>query len=807
MNSKYTLAAVVSWVLCSAAFAGAGDESFFEFQQQPALATALDGACVGYSANDLLVLGGNVVADGRSRAVRSVYVLADGADAWAELETLPEAIAEGAVANAADGMICVGGERDGRPSCKVVRYSLSEGKLVERSMPDLPFPMADAAAAVVSDHLYVAGVNSDTEEQVFLSLDLLAAGAEWKSLPVWPGEALIQPAAAGVEGRFYLFGQQTAEGAGSVSAFEYDAVKGWRTLTSPPGDFASVLAGPCGDAHILLFDGGAVGKEILTYHTISDKWVTLGALPVAVSPMAFTAKGTEFSLVGTSHVVGGEAVLKPTKYSWIDHSVVAVFMVGMLYIGAYLAKREKNSQEYFRGGRRIPWWAAGLSLFATGASAVSLMSMPGKAFSGDWLFLSISFYIIVIFLPVSLLIYVPIARRLNVATAFEYLERRFNLSIRLYISVVWSLIQMLGRMAAVMLLPAYALSSIAGIPITVSILIMGVITTLYVYLGGLASVIWTDVIQAAIMIGAVGICTAWALLSLNAGAGEAWDVLVSAEKLHMFDWKVDWTQPCVLVMCLNVFVLAFGQIGDQNYIQRIQCTHTEREAKKAIITQLAVAVPLNVVLFTLGTVLFLFYRERPEMLSPAVKADAVFPLFAAQNLPIGLAGLVIVAVLAATMSTLSSALNSVANIGVEDFYRRLFKGATDHKCLILGRVLTACLGVFGTVAALVLVNTNLSSIWDLYLTILGILLGASAGVFTLGIFTRRANSAGVLIGAIASFVAVYYVKNHTHLHFFLYQVVGVVTCVVVGYIASLLIRSKKKSLDGLTVYTISQRVD
>ena len=284
-------------------------------------------------------------------------------------------------------------------------------------------------------------------------------------------------------------------------------------------------------------------------------------------------------------------------------------------------------------------------------------------------------------------------------------------------------------------------------------------------------------------------------------------VLASENKLHMFNWKISLVGPCVLFMFLNAFITSLGRIGDQNFIQRVQCTKTEWEAKKTAITSLAVAVPLNVVLFSMGTILFLFYRERPEMLSPAIKADAVFPLFAAQNLPVGLAGLVVVAILSATMSTLSSALNSVANIGVEDFYRRLAKNATDHKCLILGKVLTACLGIFGTVAALILVNTSLKSIWDLYLTILGILIGAVAGIFTLGIFTRRANSVGALVGAIASFAAVYYVKNYTHMHFFTYQVVGVTTCVVVGYIASIVLPTKKKDLKGLTAYTIPKKVE
>jgi Na+/proline symporter len=190
-----------------------------------------------------------------------------------------------------------------------------------------------------------------------------------------------------------------------------------------------------------------------------------------------------------------------------------------------------------------------------------------------------------------------------------------------------------------------------------------------------------------------------------------------------------------------------------------------------------------------------------------VKSDGIFPLFAAQNLPVGLAGLVIAAILAATMSTLSSALNSVANLGVEDFYRRFKKNASDHSCVVLGKVLTAAMGVFGTVAAMFLAKTNLTSIWDLCMVIFGVLLGAITGIYTLGIFTKRTNSAGAIAGIIASLAATYYAMNYTHLHFLTYPVVGVGVCYVVGYLTSIIIPCKPKDITGLTVYTLQKKTE
>jgi SSS family solute:Na+ symporter len=251
-----------------------------------------------------------------------------------------------------------------------------------------------------------------------------------------------------------------------------------------------------------------------------------------------------------------------------------------------------------------------------------------------------------------------------------------------------------------------------------------------------------------------------------------------------------------------------GMIGDQNFIQRVQCTHDEKESRKAVYTQLAVAVPMNLVLFALGTLLFLFYATRADTLSPALKADSIFPFFAAQNLPVGMAGFVVVALLAATISTVSSAMNSVANLGVEDVYRRFFPSVTDDQCVKVGRYLTLGLGVFGTGAALLLANmSSLQSIWDLFIMITGMVLAPITGIFVLGIFTRRANNFGAWAGTAASVAANYYAKFHMDVHALVYLVVGVFSCIIVGYLASTLTPKSARDLDGLTIFSLLKRKD
>ena len=356
-----------------------------------------------------------------------------------------------------------------------------------------------------------------------------------------------------------------------------------------------------------------------------------------------------------------------------------------------------------------------------------------------------------------------------------------------------------------LLLPSIALSAICGIPMEVSILLMGVITTVYAAMGGLEAVIWTDVIQAIVMLLAMVLCVVWVFISIEGDAAWAWTTIQSADKLRMWDFSFDFTQPVIYLIVGTSLLAVFGGIGDQNFIQRVQCTPDEKTARKAVMTQLFVAVPLNFCLFGLGTCLYLFYKQYPGMLSPAMKADGVFPLFAAQVLPSGMAGLVVAAIMAATMSTLSSAVNSVANLGVEDFLRRFRPEVSDHACVLAGRILTVLLGAFGTGAALVLVRMDSASVWDVAIRIGGMVHAPMIGVFILAVFTTRANSVGVVAGIVGSLLVTSYVTSHYALHPFGYGTLSLGACVAIGYLFSLPWGRSRKNLYGLTVHTLPGR--
>ena len=729
----------------------------------------------------------------------SLFFSRDGDPQWSYLGEFGSLDQSPATVTVNDHWIILPYGEDGPHQPTAVFIEDGSIRMDQATLPALAADIQALSATAINDRIYLALQEKGNPLQIW-SYRLDRTATEWSIVEDGPQVSVEAVHLTTVHQSLYLFTQtpETSE----QRTFTYHPLRGWQTLRNPPLPVARAQSVTSGDAHLLFLNVPSDERAIIGYHATTDGWARMGSLPFDESLISiYPLIDVSAKLVTSSRAVRMEAQLQATAYGWRDNLVLVAFMGIMISVGVYLARRERTKADYFRGGRQIPFWASGLSLFATGASGISLMAMPGRAFEDNWAYLTLSFFIAATY-PLVLLVYVPIARRLNVSTANEYLERRYNLGLRLGGSIIYSLNQIMARLAAIMILPAIAISVIAGIPMETSILVMGLVTTLYATLGGLEGVIWTDVIQAVVMLIAVFLCATWALVALNADPATAFAAIQSAEKLRTFDMTISLLGPTSLVLFANVVATTISMIGDQNFIQRVQCTPTEKDARKAVLTQISVAVPLNVILFSLGTILFLFYRERPEMLNPTIKADGIFPLFAAQNLPPGLAGLVIAALFAATMSTLSSAINSTANLGVEDFYRRLFGDVSPRKCLILGRLLSAIIGILGTLAALWLLHSDLRSVWDLAMMLTGMILAPIAGIFFLGIFTTRSHSSGVILGAAAAILATYLAKTYTPLHHFLYLPIGVLSCITVGYLASWVLPNPGKDLKGLTAYTI-----
>ncbi|MBN1517621.1 sodium/solute symporter [Candidatus Sumerlaeota bacterium] len=802
--------------------------NYFKVDEFTSPPVQLSQAIIGELGEFLVIMGGYAQQDDQAAPNKNIYWWDEESKEWKIGGELDVHLSGGLTLQQSGNLICIGSELDGKTTNSILRIQWDNpaneselnasqrdilisgsGSIRIDGIAAIPSGIEGVSATAMNGALYLAGMRTDedngTSAPVFMSLSIADQDGEWTELKAWPGKARLNPIMAAHQKNIYLFGGVDPATRNFLDdAYVYDPGREWKQRKAAPCSIEGAQAVPCGDSHVLLIGMREHSQEILAYHVVTDTWVVNGHLPKPIALIQLLADGVKFKAFGKERIIAGEAELKATPYGWLDHSIVFIYIIGMLWIGAFLAKREKSSKDFFRGGQRVPWWASGLSLFATGASAISLMAMPAKSYAEDWIYFTVSIYSVMC-LPLGLFVFAPIARRLNVATSNEYLERRFNLATRMYGSIIFILNQLLARMASIMLLPAIALSAIVGIPVWQSILIMGVVTTIYVTLGGLEAVIWTDVIQAIVMVGSVLLCITWAICLMHSGTTEMINALQINHKLYMFDWHLDLTRTCVYILFANVLVGSIGGLSDQNFIQRMQCTASEKDAVKAVGTQMAVAVPLNAVLFSLGTVLFLFYRERPELLSPALKNDGVYPLFAAQFLPSGIAGLVVAALLAATMSTLSSAVNSMANLGVDDWYRRLFKNATDHGCVWLGRILSVALGMIGTAAALWLAKNKMPSVWDLAILITGIIAPSIVAIFTLGVFSRRVNFFGIVCGAITSTAVTIYMKYYStiDINAFLYFPAGLIVSVTVGYFASFLAPPPtEKQLKGLTAYTL-----
>lgn len=243
--------------------------------------------------------------------------------------------------------------------------------------------------------------------------------------------------------------------------------------------------------------------------------------------------------------------------------------------------------------------------------------------------------------------------------------------------------------------------------------------------------------------------------------------------------------------------------ASQDVVQRYVTTPTERGAAKAIWTNAAMSIPAGLVFFGLGTALYVFYKAHPARLDATLATDAIYPLFMVRELPAGIAGLVVAGIFAAAQPT--SNLNSMATAVVTDFYERIKPDSADASRLRLAQGATVFFGVIGTLAALALATFDILSIYDVYLAVAGLAGGVLAGLFALGIFTRRANAFGALIGAVLGTITLYLIQRHTNVSFLLYGSIGIGSCFAIGYLASHFAGGSRKPLEGLTLFTRSRK--
>ena len=483
-------------------------------------------------------------------------------------------------------------------------------------------------------------------------------------------------------------------------------------------------------------------------------------------------------------------IIKDSKHlNLLDIVVIALYFLVLSWMGYFFSKRQKDTNDYFKGGGRIPWWAAGLSIFGTALSAITFMAIPAKTFATNWSYFTLNMTIFMV-APVIIFLFIPFYRKQNVTTAYEYLENRFNLTIRLIGSLSFILFQ-IGRMGVVLFLPSIALNVVTGIDIFVCIALMGMVSLIYTMLGGIEAVIWTDVIQVIVLLGGAILSLLLIILKIDGGFSSIIEIASESHKFNIFDLTLSLKQPTVWVMLLGgafANIITYGT--DQTMVQRYMTTKTQQEANRSVWTNAILTIPATIIFFLVGTALFVFYRTFPTELNPTFQNnDAIFPWYIASQLPAGISGLLIAGIFAAAMSSLSSSMNSAATAYSTDIHFR-FGWSKNMNQLKLARIATFVVGILGTLFAFMMATMDIQSLWDEFQKVLGLIIGSLGGVFLLGILSKKANSAGALIGIIFSIMTQVLIAIYQPVHLIAYSATGVISCFVAGWIASWFFRSK-----------------
>ena len=433
-------------------------------------------------------------------------------------------------------------------------------------------------------------------------------------------------------------------------------------------------------------------------------------------------------------------------------------------------------------------------------SSISFLAVPALAYMSNWQYAPKCFCIILI--PLIVIgCYLPFFRKLNLTCAYEYLERRFNLACRLFASLAFILF-MVARVAVVAYLPALAVAAATGADVNTCIVIVCLLTILYCATGGIEAVIWSDVVQSAVLAGGTLLLLYLLIDGTEGGLSGVFRIAGRAGKLKMVDLGFDFSQPVIWAVLISGFVeCLISYTSDQCVIQRYMTTSDIRAAGRSLWLNVPFLVT-GFISFAIGTALYTFYWSQPERLPVTMpKADSVLPLFMANDLPAGAAGIILAGLFAATITSLAANINSSATALTSDWFVRLRQGAGDRAQVRFAQACTVAVGLAGMAGALVLANVDIRSVYDQFLTFIGILTSGLACLFMLGIFTRRVGAAAALTGLVANY-AVCVGLDRAHLawkpHLLLYGAIGMVTCLVTALAVSAVFPNRKKGVESLT---------
>ena len=467
----------------------------------------------------------------------------------------------------------------------------------------------------------------------------------------------------------------------------------------------------------------------------------------------------------------------------LDLIIIAIYLVGITLFGLRFRKRQRSMRDYFLADRNIPWWAISLSIVAAETSTLTIISIPGLAYDTNLMFLQVVMGYVVGRVVISFVL-LPQYFRGDLYTAYELIERRFGGRLRSLTAGLFLITR-----AAAEGVRVYAVSIVVGIALGTgevsSIAIITALTLIYTFEGGLAAVIWTDVVQTVIYVGGtlVGVFT---ILHLVPGGWSAIHSLAaSTGKLQMFDFTPTVWKPYTFWAGVlgGAFLTTASHGTDQLIVQRLLAARNQKQSVIALLSS-GGAILFQFALFLMvGVMLFAFYHQQPS--ATFGKADRIYPTFIVHEMPHGISGLLIAAILAAAMSNLSAALNSLSSSSMMDFYLRRRPEVSERTKMRISRISTVLWAAL-LFALAVLSLHKVGRVIEVGLQIASVAYGALLGVFLLGVLTKRANERGATIALFCGFAVDLYVWLGTKIPWTWYVLIGSVVTFAIGYAASLI---------------------
>ncbi len=503
---------------------------------------------------------------------------------------------------------------------------------------------------------------------------------------------------------------------------------------------------------------------------------------------------------------------------FIDWLIVGGYFAFVIWLGTRFGKKQTSSKRYFLGNRNFPGWAVDMSIFATIISSWAFLAIPGKSFKTDMQYL-LTISPIPLIVLIAVFFVIPLFRNKIQMSAYEYLERRFGLAARFYGNTVFILSHFF-KMGMVLFLLCLAIEGATGWGeqyLIYIIIVVGITTITYTFFGGIEGVIWTDVIQGFLLLGGGLVGLLFLLFAHKAGPAEVLNVAWDAGKFKLATFDFDWRNISIYMLVALGFTHYLAKYTtDQTVIQRYLLAPSTKQASRSLWISVAFLGFVWVIFMIVGALLWSYYNIHSDLLPPGVRAkpDQVFAYFIGHQLPVGVVGLILAGLFAASMSTLSSDLNSLSCVLVDDFYNKIAKSDSDAKRLLFSRISVIVSGLAAIVLAIAM--RKVKSMVDAFFIFNAILTGTGMiAVFFLGFLTRRCSRKGLYVALIVDIVFVAWAvpTNYKYMdpeklawlpkfgiNLMWLGMIGTVIVFVIGYLASLILSPGYIAEEGLTIY-------